>query len=148
MNNKYILYGLIASAIIVTCIVSVYYGVQAMKKVKENNEYSYGNGSEVIITITLYYVDWCPYSKKALEIWNIVTPNFETSITKNGKNFKFNTVDCEEPGNTDPIVNGKTIEAYPTIYCNIGKDKPQIEFKSKCTDRTLRKFLEDIKKDY
>ena len=146
MDTKYIIYGLIASAIVAVCIVSIYYGVKAMKKLKENNEYSYGKGGEVIVTI--YYVDWCPYSKKALEVWNVVTPNFEKSITKNGKNMTFNKIDCETLPETEPIVNGKLIEAYPTIYCNIGNDKPQIEFKSKCTDRTLRKFLEDIKKDY
>lgn len=146
MDTKYIIYALIASAIILVCVISIYYGLQAMKKSKENNEYSYGNGGEVIITI--YYVDWCPYSKKAIEVWNLVTPNFKNSITENGQEMIFNKVDCEESGNTEPIVNGKVIDAYPTIYCNIGKDKPQIEFKSKCTDRTLRKFLQDIKNDY
>jgi len=146
MNTKYIVYGLIASAIILVCIISIYYGTQAMKKLKENNEYSYGKGGEVMITI--YYVDWCPYSKKALEVWNSVYPDFENITTENGKEMKFNKVDCEKLPNTEPVVNGKVIEAYPTIYCNIGNDKPQIEFKTKCTNRTLRKFFEDIKKDY
>lgn len=147
MNTKYILYGLIASAIIVTCIVSVYYGVQAMKKVKENNEYSYGREGEIIIT--LYHVTWCPYSKKALEVWKVITNEYDNLTTTNGKVIIFKDVNCEDFSDTEqPVVNGKTIEAYPTIYCNIGKDKPQIEFRSKCTNRTLRKFIEDIKKDY
>ena len=147
MNTKYILYGLIASAIIVTCIVSVYYGVQAMKKVKENNEYSYGREGEIIIT--LYHVTWCPYSKKALEVWKVITNEYDNLTTTNGKVIIFKDVNCEDFSDTEqPVVNGKTIEAYPTIYCNIGKDKPQIEFKSKCTDRTLRKFLQDIKNNY
>jgi len=146
MDTKYIIYGLIASAIVAVCIVSIYYGVKAMKKLKENNEYSYGKGGEVIVTI--YYVDWCPYSKKALEVWEVVKDSYNDSITENGKTLKLKEQDCENLSDKEPVVNGKLIEAYPTIYCNIGNDKPQIEFKSKCTDRTLRKFLEDIKKDY
>ena len=146
MDRKYIIYALIASAIILVCVISIYYGVQAMKKVKENNEYSYGKGGEVIVTI--YYVDWCPYSKKALEVWESVKDEYRDSFTENGKKIKLEEKDCEDDSNADIIVNGKAIEAYPTIYCNIGNDKPQIEFKSKCTDRTLRKFLQDIKKDY
>lgn len=146
MDTKYIIYGLIASAIIVTCVVSVYYGVQAMKKVKENNEYSYGREGEIIITI--YHVTWCPYSKKALEVWRVIINEYNNSTTKNGKVIIFKDVNCEELSDTEqPVVNGKPIEAYPTIYCNIGKDKPQIEFKSKCTNITLRKFIEDIKSD-
>ncbi len=146
MDTKYIIYALIASAIILVCVISIYYGVQAMKKLKENNEYSYGKGGEVIVTI--YYVDWCPYSKKALEVWEVVKSSYDKSTTKGGKKLILKEEDCEKLPDNEPIVNGKVIEAYPTIYCNIGKDKPQIEFKSKCTDRTLRKFLEDIKNDY
>jgi len=145
MDTKYIIYALIASSIILICIISIYYGVEAMKKVKENNEYSYGKGGEVIITI--YHVTWCPYSKKAIEVWDNVTPSFNNIKTKNGKTMKFFKCNPEEE-DTEPIVNGKEIEAYPTIYCNIGKDKPQLEFKNKCTDRTLRTFFEDIKKMY
>ncbi len=146
MDTQYIIYALIASAIILVCVISIYYGVQAMKKLKENNEYSYGKGGDVIITI--YYVDWCPYSKKALEVWGVVKDSFNNSTTNGGKKLILKEEDCEKLHDTEPIVNGKVIEAYPTIYCNIGNDKPQIEFKSKCTDRTLRKFLQDIKNDY
>ena len=92
MNSKYIIYGLIASAIVVTCIVSIYYGVQAMKKIKVNNEYSYGREGE--IKITIYYVTWCPYSKKALEVWNDVCNTYNNPTTKNGKEIIFETINC------------------------------------------------------
>ena len=61
------------------------YGVKSNEKIKENNEYSYGKGGEVMVTI--YYVDWCPYSKKALEVWEVVKIVIMIQLQKMGKHL-------------------------------------------------------------
>lgn len=146
MDTKYIIYTIIALAIIFVCIASVYYSVQAFKKLKVNNEYTYGDNSE--IKVTIYYVTWCPYSKKAIEVWDIVETSYNGSKCESGRTLTLHKCDPEkEDACKNPIVNGEPIEGYPTIFCDFGGEKEQLEFKSKCTDRTLRKFLDDIKKN-
>ena len=83
MDTKYIIYTIIALAIIFVCIASVYYSVQAFKKLKVNNEYTYGDNSE--IKVTIYYVTWCPYSKKAIEVWDIVETSYNGSKCESGR---------------------------------------------------------------
>ena len=147
MDTKYIIYSIIALAIIFVSMISVYFSVQAFKKSKVNNEYTYGDNSP--IEVTIYHVTWCPYSKKALEVWNSVKDSYNNKKCESGRKLMLIACNPEEDGSTcpNPIVNGEPIEGYPTIFCNFGGDKKHLEFKSKCTDRTLRKFLEDIKKN-
>lgn len=146
MDTKYIIYSIIALAIIIVCIVSIYYSVQAFKKSKVNNEYTYGIETDIVVTI--YHVTWCPYSKKAVEVWESIESSYEGATCESGRKLVLRKCNPEEEDSCkNPIVNGEPIDAYPTIFCDLGVGKEQIEFKSKCTDRTLRKFLEDIKKN-
>lgn len=143
MDPKYFTYGIIAALIIVVSLISIYFGKEMLKATKENNEYTVNTTGTLEFVIV--HVKWCPYSKQALEIWNLVTPNFNGLETPDGKKITFKEIDDDESTAT-PLLHNKKIEAYPTIYCEIDKEK-QIEFKSKCTNKTLTSFIKDLKEN-
>lgn len=138
MNKKIIMYGVVAVVLIVIGGLGLYMGLREFRKQKLNNEYQ-NKTSEV--EIVFYHVHWCPYCKTAEPIWDKVTKKYNGEETNLGKNMVFRKLDCDE---NEFVVNGKVVNSYPTIYANNFKDE-QVEFDSKCTEDSLRMFIEEIK---
>jgi thiol-disulfide isomerase/thioredoxin len=142
MEKKRMIYVAIVVVLALAGALGMYMGIREFRKQKLNNELK-SRSSEV--EFVLYYVNWCPYCKKAKPIWDKVTSKYIGEETNMGKNMVFIAQDCEEDPNENRfIVNGKAITSYPTIYANNFKD-PQVEFDSKCTEESLRMFIEEIK---
>jgi thiol-disulfide isomerase/thioredoxin len=66
--------------------------------------------------VTLYYVNWCGFSKKILPEWEKLE-----KFMKDKPNVTINKIDCEKSGNMCDNIKG-----YPTII--ITKDDNVIEF--------------------
>lgn len=62
------------------------------------------------VPFTLYYAEWCPYSKTALENWGSLQ-SIVGSATYGGNRVILNKVDCNAAKSTCQAAG---IEAYPT----------------------------------
>tara|TARA_Y100000389_G_C17436058_1_gene505596 strand:+ start:1440 stop:1874 length:435 start_codon:yes stop_codon:yes gene_type:complete len=139
MNKKHIIYLVAAIVFIGIGVWALYLGVKQFKNKQENNEFVYtGNDVEFV----LYHVLWCPYCRTTVPIWEEVTKKHKNRLTASGKTPHFRKMDCTDENTIIAEVNGKEIDAFPTIYFNNNKDK-QLEFATKCTEATLDKFIED-----
>ena len=135
---KFVMYVGIIVAFLLMGAVGVYFGLREFRKRKENNEFTYKTSE---LEFVIYHVTWCPYCKQALPIWDQVEDEYKGKETNLGKNVIFKKIDCTKT-DTDYVVNGKTIDSFPTIYANNFKD-PAVEFMSKCTYKTLNQFVKD-----
>lgn len=120
--------------------ITFYYATRRLNQgLKENNEFVNSDEVEFII----YHVTWCPYCKQALPIWDITASAYEGKRTLSGKKIKFKKVDCthEEEDNISHV-NGKPVDSFPSIFFNDYENK-FVEFKSRCTSDTLKKFVQE-----
>ena len=138
-NGKLFLYITVVLLILAISSIVIYFGMKQFRKLKENNEYRTGTD---YVEFTFYYVDWCPYSTQAEPIWNEVTKSFAEKTTASGKNIKFIKKDCTEESEDDQSkVNGEIVDSFPSIFFNNLDGKDQLEFKAKCTQTSLSKFI-------
>tara|TARA_Y100000816_G_C26047698_1_gene549127 strand:+ start:597 stop:1115 length:519 start_codon:yes stop_codon:yes gene_type:complete len=92
-----------------------------------------------------FYVDWCPYSKKARPIWKKVKEEFDG---KSINNITLNFVEVDGDKNEKKLEgfeneylspNNKKIDGYPSIW--MVKGDQVIEFDTKPTISSLKEFI-------
>jgi glutaredoxin len=141
-ENIYIYIGLfVVFAIVALCGI---YSYNMYSSPRENTEYTIPSET---INFKLYYADWCPHSRAAVEIWNTVTKDH--GITSNGKSIRYEKIDCSDPEadeSKNAEVNGNLINSFPSIFVNLNDGSQQIEFKAKCTTINLTKFFTEFTK--
>ena len=102
----------------------------------ENNEFIFKNVNKNDI-IYLFYVDWCPHSKEAVDVWETIVSDEQF------KYFNFIKIDCENKKNKD-IVKKFNIKEFPTII--FVKDNKKYIFDAKLTKPKLKLFLTNVYK--
>lgn len=146
MDKKLIVYLVVAISFLLAGSLGVYYGYKEYKKSKENSDYTTAGDS---VDIILHYVDWCPYSTEARKTWEFVKEDqkkHDNLVTNSGKTIYMKEVDCtNQTEDNYSKMNGKDIDAYPTIYADNFED-PQLELTSKCTAKELTSFIEEVKR--
>lgn len=146
MDKKLIVYLVVAISFLLAGSLGVYYGYKEYKKSKENSDYASTGDS---VDIILHYVDWCPYSREAKETWETVKRDQkkrDNLVTNSGKTIYMKEVNCtDQTDDNYSQMNGKDIDAYPTIYADNFND-PQLELTSKCTVKELESFIAEVKK--
>ena len=137
-NYKFIIILLIAALF----IYAAYYVFK--NYIKPSIEPSYVSNGEYdgktsddkgIAEVYMFKVDWCPYCKKALPIWESVADEYQDKII-NGYKLDFKVID----GEADPETADKyNVQGYPTI--KLIKDNQIIEYDAKPDYDTLLQFL-------
>ena len=99
---------------------------------------------------TLYFfkVDWCPYSKKALPIWNKIVKQFDGKEINNIK-LNLKSIDGEkdekllESFESEYLApSNKKIDGYPSIWMVKGDDV--VEYDAKPSIESLKEFINSI----
>lgn len=142
MSNKNIKYAALIIVLTIVALVAFYMGMKGFKN-KRDKANSVYKPSEV--SFVLYYVDWCPHCVTTKSVFESVKEQWDGKRTEDGLEIKFSLVDCTDDS-TNHVVNGKQINAFPTIYFDDGVNS-QVEFKAKCEMATFTKFIEEMTKD-
>lgn len=98
-----------------------------------------GKEAEVLI----FTVDWCPYCKKAMPVWNKFKEEYEGKTIR-GYTLYFKTINCTDENDAEvkDLLNKYNIEGYPTI--KLIKDGEPITFDAKPEIKTLESFLQTV----
>ena len=112
-----------------------------------NREFESDNGKKEA-TLYFFKVDWCPYSKKALPIWNKIVKEFNGKQINNTQ-LSLRSVDGEkdekilENFEAEYLTpSNKKIDGYPSIWMIKGDDV--IEYDAKPTVESLKEFINSI----
>ena len=108
-----------------------------------NKEFVNENDDEKEAELLIFTVDWCPYCKKAMPIWNKFKSEYETRKI-NGYTLYFRTINCTDENDAEvkDLLNRYGIDGYPTI--KLIKDNEPITFDAKPEFETLEKFLQTV----
>jgi thiol-disulfide isomerase/thioredoxin len=92
-------------------------------------------------TLYLFYVNWCPHSKKALPIWEVLKKRFDG---KDVNGITVNLVDINGEQDEEAVADFEgsykvKVEGYPTIF--LIKGDQVIEYDATPTETTLIEFL-------
>lgn len=155
ISNRLRPYSFYITAIIVSIIFIIvsYYAVTSIMKKKIGSEAEFSdvanNGTNVGETdIKFFYVDWCPYCKKALPDWQSFCDEY------NGKKVNRYIINCDRNGTNctdenDPEVKANMekydIKSFPTVI--LFKDNKKYEFDAKVTKNALEQFVMTVTKD-
>lgn len=130
--------------LLISAIVYVYQSFVLPKIDKtytDNKEYDTDQNVNEI-DIYMFTVDWCPYCKKAMPIWN----NLTTEYGDNYKGYKLNfiTINCtnDEDPEITATLNKYNIEGFPTI--KILKGTEIINFDAKLEPDSFKQFLDSV----
>jgi thiol-disulfide isomerase/thioredoxin len=108
-----------------------------------NNDSENGTPSEAEIII--FYVDWCPHCKTAMNQggpWDVIKKEYDGKVV-NGYKIIFTEVNCtEETSEIEKMIEKYKIEGYPTI--KMLKNGQVIEFDSKPSVETLSQFINTV----
>jgi thiol-disulfide isomerase/thioredoxin len=103
------------------------------------NSSNSNNTSGNVAELLFFYVDWCPYCKTALPVWNNLKSEYENK-TIGGYSIMFTEINCtKESADVEQMVSKYNIEGYPTI--KLLKNGQVIEYDAKPTEETLNVFL-------
>ena len=87
------------------------------------------------VELYIFTVNWCPYSKKAIPIWEQLKAEYSNK-TFNNYNINFIQVDGEE---NPSLADKYKVEGYPTI--KMVKGNQVIEYDAKPSLEHLKEFL-------
>jgi thiol-disulfide isomerase/thioredoxin len=107
-------------------------------------------GSTIIIY--MFYVNWCPYCKKAKPDWDQFSNDYNGKIV-NGYTIQCVPINCDDdsndaanvpatPANIAAIIDKYGITSYPTV--KMIKDGNTIDFDSRIRYDTLQKFVDNV----
>lgn len=91
------------------------------------------------VEILFFYVNWCPYSIKAIKPWDDLSSQYNNKEYK-GTLLNFHKIDCEDESN-NTIIEKHNITGYPTI--KLIKENGSVEFNANPTESSLRLFLDN-----
>lgn len=144
--------GILAITAVFIGIAIYYYNTTLANKIKPNyianNEFKSDDFVEETRSAKLYFftVNWCPYCKKTLPIWN------ELKNEYNKQEINKHVVLFEEVNGDDDkkisefentFLSGKSkIDSFPTIY--LVKGNQVIEFEATPTKETMEEFLHTV----
>jgi thiol-disulfide isomerase/thioredoxin len=142
---------MIGFLIIVIGIFGVYMFRQIYTKMNKEKPFTdvantYQSGKD--ITITLYYVDWCPHCKTAKPEWKMFMDEYNNT-TVNGYKIVCNELNCTDDTDVkiQQSLKAKNIDSFPTIRAVMpdsnGKEMT-IRFDSKTSKKNLEKFVLSI----
>ena len=111
-----------------------------------NKEFINNKDVEKNAYLYLFYVKWCPYSKKSLEPWNKVTEKYNGQKINN-YNIQMISIngDSEEEKMKDfenTYMKNKKIDGYPSLF--LVKDDQVIEYDTDVTVENLSEFIETV----
>lgn len=102
----------------------------------ENNEFKFNKINKKEDIIYLFYVEWCPHSKDALDEWDkIKKDKFLEDY------FNLHKIDCESKKNKK-LVDEYNIKEFPTVI--LLKDSKKYIFDARLTKETLMRFLKTV----
>ena len=104
----------------------------------ENNEFKFNENNKKQDIIYLFYVDWCPHSKEALDEWEKIKKD---KIIEDY--FNLHKVDCDKKTNKK-LIDEFNIKEFPTII--LFKNNKKYIFDAKLTKETLMRFLKTVYK--
>ena len=111
-----------------------------------NKEFT-GTGAEGddsnVAYLKMFVVDWCPYCKKAIPVWDKFQKEYEGRKI-NGYTLYFRTINCTDENDAEvkDLLNRYNIDGYPTI--KLIKDGEPISFDAKPEFETLQQFLQTV----
>jgi hypothetical protein len=111
-----------------------------------NNEFMNNKDVEKNAYLYLFYVKWCPYSKKSLEPWKNVVDKYNGQKINN-YNIQMISIngDSEEEKMKDfenTYMKNKKIDGYPSLF--LVKDDQVIEYDTDVTVENLSEFIETV----
>tara|TARA_B000000557_G_C20804733_1_gene457151 strand:+ start:773 stop:1123 length:351 start_codon:yes stop_codon:yes gene_type:complete len=112
-----------------------------LNNINENN-----NDSQNYATMYLLHVGWCPYSKKALPIWNDLKAKYNNQKVNNYI-LLFKEIDGDNDNEIrefqQEFLAGKgNIDAFPSIY--MVKDDQIIEYEATPNSETFEEFINNV----
>jgi len=131
--------GLVIGIFLILLIVVAYYvfvpyisdkNYITNNEIRSENNGASGSEGQKYATIKIYYADWCPHCRSAMNggEWSKFESNF------NGKNvngYILNTeeVDCSDSdkGDVRAIIDSKNIEGFPTIRLEYGNKEAEYD---------------------
>lgn len=108
-----------------------------------NKEFVDSEESDKECELIIFTVDWCPYCKKAMPIWDNFKEEYEGKKI-NGYTLYFTTINCtdENDSNIKDMLNKYNVEGYPTI--KLVKDDEVISYDAKPNSETLQQFVKTV----
>lgn len=93
--------------------------------------------------LLIFTVDWCPYCKKAMPVWNDFKEQYDGKKI-NGYTIYFQTINCtdEKDAEVKNLLSKYDIDGYPTI--KLIKDGEPITYDAKPEIKTLEEFLNTV----
>ena len=113
------------------------YNLNDPTKFIANNEYK-PDPSLKEGTLILFYVSWCPHSKKTMDQWNIKKEGYKNDIYS----IKFTEIDCEK---YTQMADKYNITEYPTIIL-LKNDKKYI-YDAEFDNNTFDIFINSVMKE-
>lgn len=104
----------------------------------ENKEFKFNENNKKEDIIYLFYVDWCPHSREAINEWEKIK---EVKIIDDY--FNLHKVDCDNKKNKK-LINEFNIKEFPTII--LFKNNKKYIFDARLTKETLMRFLKTVYK--
>lgn len=96
----------------------------------ENNDGLSDSEGQKYATIKIYYADWCPHCKSAMNggEWSKFESEFNGTII-NGYILNTEQVDCSDSdkGDVRAIIDSKNIEGFPTIRLEYGNKEAEYD---------------------
>jgi thiol-disulfide isomerase/thioredoxin len=141
---------IIATVIILLIIaVSVYktYLVPMMNPTyAPNKEFIEVDEADKDAELIIFTVDWCPYCKKAMPIWDEFKKEYDGKKIQ-GYNIIFRTINCTDENDTEvtDMLSKYNVEGYPTI--KLLKNGEVIAYDAKPELETLQQFLQTVLSD-
>lgn len=136
----------VAIILLIIAIVYVYKNYLVPKlypKYVPNKEFKDKDAEEKDAELLIFTVDWCPYCKKAMPIWEEFKKEYDGRKI-HGYNLYFRTLDCSDENDAEvkALQNKYNIDGYPTI--KILKDGEVINYDAKPEKATLENFLNTV----
>ena len=137
---------IVTIALLIAAIVYVYknYLVPKMNPTyAPNKEFVDKDDDDRETEIMIFTVDWCPYCKKAIPVWDKFQKEYEGRKI-NGYTLYFRTINCTDENDAEvkDLLNRYNIDGYPTI--KLIKDGEPISFDAKPEFETLQQFLQTV----
>lgn len=137
---------IVTIALLIAAIIYVYknYLVPKMNPTyAPNKEFVDKDDDDREAEIMIFTVDWCPYCKKAIPVWDKFQKEYEGRKI-NGYTLYFRTINCTDENDAEvkDLLNRYNIDGYPTI--KLIKDGEPISFDAKPEFETLQQFLQTV----
>ena len=152
LSNKIRFYSVQITVVIVVIIFSIasYYSYVSIMNKKTGPDAKFSdvanNGTNIgDVDIKFFYVDWCPYCKKALPEWQSFCDEYNKKIVnKYMINCDRNGTNCTDDASSEvkTIMTKYNIQSYPTVI--LFKDNKQYDFDAKVTKNALEQFINTV----